>query len=210
MSRPLLLADHLAIATRRRRIGPFSLEVVPGELVALVGANGSGKTTCLRLALGLERATSGRVEVCGRLVSPERAPTGVGLVSEAEGARPWQAGRAALHGWADLVGVDRGRADELLEQVGLAEAAGWPVRTYSRGMRQRWAVARALLARPALLVLDEPTVALDADATGWLARLLDEHVADGGGAVVATHDHGWLAGLAARTAVVEGGRLDGC
>lgn len=205
----LLDADGLAIDRRHRRIGPFSLQVRTGELVALTGANGSGKTTCLRLVLGLERATAGHSRVAGRPVSPERPPVGVGLVAEADGAWPWWSGRANLTALARLQGVPTERADALLATVGLGAAADDTVRTYSRGMRQRWALARALLAAPALLVLDEPTVALDEDAAAWLAELLADHVAGGGGALVATHDHAWLAELPHRRLIVDRGRLDG-
>jgi len=205
--RPVALdVSDLAIASRRRRIGPFNLVVEVGEVVGLVGANGSGKTSCLRLVLGLDPATTGAVRLHGRLVSPWRPPTDVGVVLEADGCYPWLTGRDNLELFAGVLGCGETEVDDRLADAGLAPAADRTVRTYSRGMRQRLAIARARLGDPSLLVLDEPTVALDEAATGWLVDALASHVDAGGSVLVASHDPTFLDALGARRVVVDGGR----
>jgi ABC-2 type transport system ATP-binding protein len=204
---PVLEVHDLAIASRRRRIGPFDLTVAPGETVGLVGPNGSGKTSCLRLALGLDRADRGSTRIHGRTVTPWRPPTGVGVVLEADGCYPWSSGRENLELFAVAVGDDGPDVvDDALAAVGLTPAADRPVRQYSRGMRQRLAFARAALGQPSLFVLDEPTVALDDDAAGWLVELLVAHHRGGGSVVVASHDRAFLDALAARRVTIDQGR----
>jgi len=201
----VLEVSALAIATRRRRIGPFDLTVRAGEVVGLVGANGSGKTSCLRLALGLDPASTGGARVHGEAVSPWHPPRGVGLVLEADGCYPWLSGRANLEVFASALGRPGAEVDALLGEAGLGPAADRVVRSYSRGMRQRLAIARARLGDPPLLVLDEPTVALDESATGWLVELLGAHVATGGSVLVASHDPSFLDRLGAHRVLIEAG-----
>jgi ABC-2 type transport system ATP-binding protein len=198
--------EGLAMASRRRRIGPFALWVEPGETVGLVGPNGSGKTTCIRLALGLERSDTGHSEIHGRPVSPWQPPTGVGVVLEADGCYPWLSGRENLGLFGGVLGRSAAEIDAGLTQVGLAPAADQTVRQYSRGMRQRLAFARASLGAPPLFVLDEPTVALDGDAGSWLVELLTTHVGAGGATLVASHDEAFLQALGARLVPVDDGR----
>jgi ABC-type multidrug transport system ATPase subunit len=197
---------ELAIDTRRRRIGPFDLQVAAGQIVGLVGPNGSGKTSLIRLALGLDPATRGTSRIHGQLVGPFAPPVGVGLLLEADGCYPWASGRDNLALFATALGRRPAEVDELLEQVGLAGAANQPVRQYSRGMRQRLALARARLGRPDLLVLDEPTVALDDGVSDWLVSTVVSHAASGGAAVVASHDRVLLERLGATLVSVDRGR----
>jgi len=207
VSAPVVVeVDRLAIATRRRRIGPFDLTVHAGEVVGLVGPNGSGKTSCLRLALGLDPASTGSTRVHGAVVSPWRPPIGVGLVLEADGCYPWLSGRDNLQVFAVALGCPAGEIDARLGEAGLGPAGDRSVRSYSRGMRQRLAIARARLGDPPLLVLDEPTVALDESATGWLVDVLVTHVAAGGAVLVASHDPVFLDQLEARRVAIDGGR----
>ena len=196
----------LAISTRRRAIGPFDLTVRAGEIVGLVGPNGSGKTSCLRLAVGLDPASVGSSRLRGVELGPWRPPSGVGLVLEADGCYPWLSGRDNLRVFAAALGCPVAEIDRRLDDAGLTPAAHRPVRSYSRGMRQRLAIARARLGDPDLLVLDEPTVALDASATAWLADVLVAHAAGGGAALVASHDPGFLEGVGARRVDVDQGR----
>jgi ABC-2 type transport system ATP-binding protein len=198
--------DGMRIATRARSIGPFHLEVAGGETVGLVGPNGSGKTTLLRLALGLDWATAGSCRIFGRLVDPWHPPVGVGVVFEADGWYPWLSGRDNLAIYGDVHCVGTLEVLGLLDEVGLTPAADQAVRNYSRGMRQRLAIARARLGDPALLVLDEPTVALDADASEWLQRVVADHVDAGGAALVASHEQDFLDALDARYVAVDQGR----
>jgi ABC-type multidrug transport system ATPase subunit len=131
---------------------------------------------------------------------------GVGAVFEADGWYPWLSGRENLMLFAGVRRCDPTVVDELLETVGLTPAAERAVRHYSRGMRQRLAIARARLADPPLLVLDEPTVALDDEAGHWLVHLLVAHVAGGGGVLVASHDAAFLEALGGRVVPVDQGR----
>ena len=196
----------LGVVRRRRAIGPFDVRVDAGEIVALVGPNGSGKTSCLRLALGLDPATSGHSSVDGAPVGVWSPPRGVGLVLEADGAYPWCSGRQNLALFGGVLGATDERVERLLAEVGLGDAADRPVRTYSRGMRQRLALARARLSAVVLLVLDEPTVALDDDATSWLVELLRAEADRGVGVLVASHDAPFLQSLDARVVHVDQGR----
>jgi len=185
-----------------RKLGPFEVEVAAGELVALVGGNGSGKTTCLRLMLGLDRASAGLAQVGGQAVSPLQPPRGIGYVPDQPQFWDWRSGRDNLRPFASTAGA----AEALLGQLGLAEAGRTAVRKYSRGMRQRLALARALAATPPTLVLDEPTIALDSGGVDLLVEILLTRRAEGHSALVATHDAAFLDRIAPRQIEVLAGR----
>jgi ABC-type multidrug transport system ATPase subunit len=187
---------------RKRTLGPFTFRVAEGEVVALTGTNGSGKTTALRLALGLVRADAGRAEVFGRAVSPLQPPSDVGFVPDKPVFYEWDTAIGNLA----LLEPDRARIDDALAAVGLAAAAAQPVKGYSRGMRQRLSLARALVRAPALLVMDEPTIALDADGITMLLDLLRTRRREGRATLVATHDRDFLAELPARKVAIDAGR----
>ncbi len=143
----------------------LDLAVRPGETLALLGHNGAGKTTLMRLLLGIARPSGGTVRVLGHTPGDNRAGRRlrrhVGFLPENVAFQEARTGRETLHYLARLKG-DRPRAnDALLERVGLHEAADQPVRTYSKGMRQRLGLAQALVGNPRLLLLDEPTSGLD-------------------------------------------------
>lgn len=150
-----------------------SLRAAPGRVCGLLGANAAGKSTALRFLLGLARPDAGRALVAGvpfaALASPART---VGAVLESVGLRPDRSGRDHLRVAARRIGVPVARVDELLELVDLANAARRPVGGWSLGMRQRLAVATALLGEPVALVLDEPANGLDPPGRRWLADLL--------------------------------------
>jgi ABC-type multidrug transport system ATPase subunit len=171
----------------RRRVGPYDLEVGRGEVVALVGVNGSGKTTSLHLALGLRRHDGGSVQIGGRPVDHRRPPQGVGASLLDDGHLPWLGARRQLALLASLRPGPPG-PEAVLELVGLADAADAPTSTYSAGMLRRFGLARALLGAPPVLVLDEPTAALDEVAGEWLAGVLVELCSGGSSVLVATHD----------------------
>lgn len=159
-----------------------------GRVVGLLGRNGAGKTTTLRMLLGLARPTSGRATIFGHPY-PElpRAAHRVGVSIDGIGPSAAGSGRADLRIWAKTLGLPRTRVDDVLEQVGLAADAHRKIRDYSQGMRQRHALATALLADPELLVLDEPANGLDPDGIRWLRELLRSLADEGRTVLVSSH-----------------------
>ena len=196
-----LQAESLGIRFSSRELGPFTFDVEPGELVCLLGGNGSGKTTAIRLALGLVRATTGAAQVFGESVSPTRPPNGVGYVPDKADFLNWQSAENNLTPFA----ADPGQVSAILDRVGLGHAASQQVRRFSRGMRQRLSIARALVAQSSLLVMDEPTIALDVEGIDLLVNLICERGESGGATLIATHDQGFLERVDGRIVRVEDG-----
>lgn len=164
--------EHLTkifrIPMRRERlvaVRDLSLCVEPGEVYGLLGPNGSGKSTTLKIVLGLVTATRGRTRVFGMDSRLVRSRKDVGFLPENPYFYKFLSGRETLRFFGRLCGL-RGaaldaRVDELLDLVGLTEAAGRRVGSYSKGMLQRIGLAQALVQDPGLLVLDEPTAGVD-------------------------------------------------
>lgn len=166
-----------------RAVEDVSLHVRAGEVYGFLGPNGSGKTTTIGMLLGLLRPTAGQVEVLGQPVTPDKTASlrQVGVLVGGGGLIPYLSGRDNLLLLRRLhPGVGHERVEEVMAQVGLAGAAGRKVEGYSLGMRQRLGLAGALLHRPRLLILDEPTNGLDPagmhEVRGLLRRLADEGV----------------------------------
>ncbi|WP_376791588.1 ABC transporter ATP-binding protein [Thermoflexus sp.] len=170
----------------------LSFEVHEGELLALLGPNGAGKTTTLRLILGLISPTFGRVWIRGELMTPESHALRrqIGYLPETPGFWERLPAWKNLEIYARLYGVPspRRRAMELLEQFGLADRARDPVATFSKGMRQRLALARALLHDPPILLLDEPTAGLDPEAALEVRERLRALKGQGRAILLCTHD----------------------
>ncbi|MEV6378827.1 ATP-binding cassette domain-containing protein [Streptomyces sp. NPDC051773] len=165
-----------------------SFDVRPGRIVGLLGRNGAGKTTSLRMLLGLTRPTSGRTAVFGMPYAElPHAERRVGVSMDGIGALPGVTGRRDLSIWARMLRLPASRVDEVLEQTGLTEAADKKIKGYSTGMRQRHALAAALLADPELLVLDEPANGLDPDGIRWLRTFLRSLADEGRTILVSSH-----------------------
>ncbi|MFI7597521.1 ABC transporter ATP-binding protein [Actinoplanes sp. NPDC049681] len=165
-----------------------TFSALPGRVTGLLGLNGSGKSTTLRILLGLSRATRGTATINGRRYRDLRHPLReVGAVLEQGLSHPGQTGYAHLVTQALLSGASRRRVDEVLEYVGLDAAAAKRTGDYSLGMRQRLAVATALLGEPAVLILDEPANGLDPSGMAWLRGMLREHAAAGGTVLLSSH-----------------------
>lgn len=186
------------------------LALAPGETVALVGHNGAGKTTLMKLVLGLIRPTAGKVRVLGA------DPAGgggaatrrrLGFLPENVAFHGAMTARELLAFYARLKGVSRAGNAALLEQVGLAEAAGRRVATYSKGMRQRLGLAQALIGDPGLLLLDEPTSGLDPESRASVYATVDRLRRDGATVLVSTHALAEIERHADRVALLHRGRL---
>jgi ABC-2 type transport system ATP-binding protein len=166
----------------------LSFEVQGGTVTGFLGPNGAGKTTTLRVLLGLVAPTAGSATVAGRpyrdLADPLRH---VGAVLEASGFYPGRTARNHLRVHATAGGVQASRVDEVLELVGLGGDADRRVGGFSLGMRQRLAVATALLGDPEVLILDEPTNGLDLEGVRWLRRLLRGRAEEGRTVLVSSH-----------------------
>ncbi|WP_331272357.1 ATP-binding cassette domain-containing protein [Motilibacter aurantiacus] len=156
-----------------------------GQVTGFVGRNGAGKTTALRILLGLAAPDSGHATIGGRSVT-ELSPGTVGASLE-PGAHPARTGEGHLLVQAAALGAPAARVRPLLEEVGLGSAGRKKVKTYSFGMRQRLALAAALLPEPAVLVLDEPTNGLDPDGILWLREQLRSAAAGGATVLVSSH-----------------------
>src|SRR6266516_635615 len=142
---------------RVRAVQDLTFDVPSGQVTGFLGPNGAGKTTTLRMALGLVRPTAGEALIGGRRYSELSRPRSmVGALLEATSFHPGRRGRDHLRVLAQPAGVSAGRVDEVLDMVGLTEAADRRVSGYSLGMRQRLGLASALLGDPDVLVLDEP------------------------------------------------------
>ena len=170
---------HIEISGLTKRFGGFtavddlSFTVEPGRITGFLGPNGAGKTTTLRMALGLIRPTSGSVTIDGQAYSHLADPLGtVGAALEATGFHPGRSGRDHLRVMAAASGIPDSRVDHLLELTGIPAFARRRAGAYSMGMRQRLALAAALLGDPRVLILDEPANGLDPEGIRWLRGFL--------------------------------------
>ncbi|MET8611252.1 ABC transporter ATP-binding protein [Streptomyces misionensis] len=165
-----------------------SFQVRPGRVVGLLGRNGAGKTTTLRMLLGLVRPTAGRATVFGHPYAQlPRAAHRVGVGMDGIGPSNAATGRGDLNIWARTLGLGRSRVEQVLERVGLADDAHRKLRGFSTGMRQRHALATALLADPELLILDEPANGLDPDGIRWLRQFLRSLADEGRTVLLSSH-----------------------
>jgi len=187
------------------------LDIPRGQVHGLVGPNGAGKTTLLGLLLGLSVADGGRLEILGSPVDRVLGvPGGVGGFVDGPGLYPSLTARQNLTALAALHGRGPGRraeVDRVLEQVGLVDVADDRAREFSLGMRQRLGLAAALLTKPRLLVLDEPSNGLDPAAKRHVHRVLAGLAAEGTAVVISSHQMDDLAVLCAEVTLLAGGRV---
>ena len=193
---------------RQSALRGVDLSVAAGEAVALLGPNGAGKSTLLRILCSLERPARGEVLWEGQPADAEVRRM-VGLVAHESLCYADLTGRENLMFFGELYDVpDREkRVAALLDRVALVDAADRPVRTYSRGMLQRIAVARSLLPAPRLLLLDEPFTGLDRQGVILLGQLLADEKARGAAILVVSHDLPAIATLVDRVVVLQRGKV---
>jgi ABC-2 type transport system ATP-binding protein len=192
-----------------RALDGVSLEVPPGEIFGLLGHNGAGKSTMIRVLTGRSRPTSGRARVLGHEVPRDlEAVRGrINLVADVPNVYNRATARENLELFCALYGVPKQRAAEVLEQVRLSSVAGRKVKAFSTGMRQRLLLARALLNRPRVLFLDEPTRGLDPRSARELRDVVTA-LAEGGSTVfLTTHDMNEADDLCRRVAFLAEGRI---
>jgi ABC-type multidrug transport system ATPase subunit len=199
---------------RVEAVAGLDLDVHEGDVYGFLGANGSGKTTTVRMLLGLVLATSGEINLLGETMpaAAKRVLPQVGAIVENPAAYPHLSGRANLSLF-DAMGRDgdrrtrRARVGESLDRVGLGGVDSRPVKAYSLGMRQRLGLAASLLRRPRLLVLDEPTNGLDPQGIRDIRALLLELNASGTTVFLSSHLLAEVEQMCTRVGVVDRGRL---
>jgi ABC-2 type transport system ATP-binding protein len=189
-------------------VDDMTFAVTAGRVTGFVGPNGAGKSTTMRMMVGLTRPDRGEVRYDGVRYTDLRHPAQVvGAVLDARCMHPGRTGRDHLRAMAAVAGVGSGRVDEVLGDVGLQTAADRRAGGYSLGMRQRLALAAALLGDPQVLLLDEPSNGLDPDGIRWLRTYLGDFAKRGGTVFVSSHLIGELHMFADDLVVVGDGRL---
>jgi ABC-2 type transport system ATP-binding protein len=189
-------------------VNQVGFDLQPGTVTAFLGPNGAGKSTTLRMICGLTPPTSGEARIAGRKFSEWASPCHVvGSLLDATATHPGRTGRGQLKVAAQLAGLPRKRVDEALEMVGLQTHANRKIGTYSLGLRQRIALAHALLADPPVLLLDEPINGLDPEGIRAIRTLLRTHAERGGTVLLSSHLLSEVDQTADRLLVINGGRI---
>jgi ABC-2 type transport system ATP-binding protein len=193
---------------RVHAVNDVSFTVPPGRVTGFVGRNGAGKSTTMRLMLGLARADSGDVRFDGTAYRDlDRPLCHVGALLEAKATHGGRRARHHLSWLARSNGIPARRVDEVLELVGLADVGGRRTIGFSLGMAQRLGIAAALLGDPPVLLLDEPVNGLDPHGVVWIRTLLRDLAAEGRTVLVSSHLMAEMAMTADHILVIEGGRI---
>jgi ABC-2 type transport system ATP-binding protein len=189
-------------------VDALSFDLRPGTVTGFLGANGSGKSTTMRMMLGLDKPDAGQVRIDGQPYRDLHWPLReVGALLEARAFHPGRTARSHLAALAASNAIPQQRVDEVLELVGLATAAGKRAGKFSLGMAQRLGIATALLGDPPVLLLDEPVNGLDPAGIHWIRDLLTSLAAQGRVVFVSSHLISEMALMADRLVVIGQGRL---
>ncbi|MBF6413480.1 ABC transporter ATP-binding protein [Nocardia cyriacigeorgica] len=183
------------------------MRVRPGEIYGFLGPNGAGKTTTLRMLAGLIAPSSGSATVLGHAPGDPAVVRRIGVLIEGPGFYPYLSGRDNLLVMARYRGLGPAEVTEALQRVGLAGRAGDRYRTYSLGMKQRLGVGAALLGRPDLLILDEPTNGLDPAGMAEMRSLITDLAGDGHTVLLSSHLLSEVQEICDRVGVISGGTL---
>lgn len=194
-------------------VDDIDLQINSGESFVLIGHNGAGKTTLMKLMLGLTKPSAGQVTVLGedptsRAFSSKRRT--LGYLPESVSFYHHMTGLELLGYYARLKGLPNAEVKQRLDQVGLLEAAGKRLNTYSKGMRQRLGLAQAILGTPELLFLDEPTTGLDPSLRRDFYQIIGDLRANGTTVVISSHSLNEIEEQADRIALIKNGKLVAC
>ncbi|HEX7994300.1 MAG TPA: ABC transporter ATP-binding protein [Streptosporangiaceae bacterium] len=211
--------DVIACTELTKRFGSTTavdrlhLRVGAGQVYGFLGPNGAGKTTTIRMLLGLISPTAGQIELLGARLPDPRATARTGSMIEEPTFYPWLTGRqnlqvlGATSGSGSVGQIDGREIARVVGLTGLTDAAAKKVRTYSQGMRQRLGIAAAMLGRPPLLIVDEPTNGLDPSGIRDIRELLRDLAADGATVFMSSHLLAEVEQVCDRVAVIVRGRL---
>ena len=194
-----------------RAVDDLNLEVGDNEIFGLLGPNGCGKSTTIKVILGLLDASAGECKIYGKPSHAVAARHGVGFLPEAPYFYRYLSGRELVRFYARICGVSRARiaaqVDEVIELVGMTEAAYRRVGTYSKGMLQRIGLAQALVHDPQLVILDEPTAGVDPLGSAAIAEIIRELKRRGKTVLLSSHLLAQIEGLCDRVAILHRGKL---
>lgn len=206
MNSILIEANHLSKTFRGRcAVYPLDLTIHSGECVALAGHNGAGKSTLMKMLLGLLSPTTGAVQLQGKAPTDAQVKTKLGYLPETVSLYPSLTGRETLKFFAKLKKQPIAANETLLETVGILDAADRRVGTYSKGMRQRLALAQALIGQPDILFLDEPTTGLDPASRREFYERIALLRASGVAILLSSHALAELAGQVDRIIIMKQG-----
>lgn len=195
----------------RQILKDISLDVEQGSIFGFLGPNGAGKTTTIRILLGLFKADSGTAEILGKSTKIDDSRQKVGFVLEADGLYDNNNARDNLSLYCQLCGLDPAvqnrRIDEVLRLAGLADRAGDKVSAYSKGMRQKLAIARAMVHEPELLILDEPTSGVDPTGQVEVREIILNLARNGKTVFLSSHNLDEVQRVCGRVALINRGEI---
>jgi ABC-2 type transport system ATP-binding protein len=212
MSESILVRNLSKSYGPTRAVDDLSLAVEKGAFFGFLGPNGAGKTTTIRILTGVLKADRGECAIAGLpLRERNRIAQIIGIIPESRGQYEWMTGSEYLQFFANLYGISRAAreatVDSLLSQVELTSRQHTTIATYSRGMKQRLALARALINRPEVLFLDEPTLGLDPQGQEEIQNLLRNLNAQGVTIFLSSHLLHEVSNLCTRIAIIHQGKL---
>lgn len=204
------MSDVLKLLNKQTIVNEVNLSVKQGEVLALCGANGAGKSTLLRLLVGIMQPTKGTIRIKGLEWKGHRREYAglIGYMPDDYRFGNGLTARETLYFWASLRGLPVTRADEVLAEVGLAHTGKKPVSSFSKGMRQRVLFAQAMLAKPPVLVLDEPTNGLDPFWMNSFIKLIRSVKEEGHTVIFSTHQLQIAEALADHAVFMNNGRIE--